>query len=191
MHFAFSILCTGVYECNKCFVSRKDARSTNVGRVLEAHGHHLLGSYKDPIASFHDFYQLSIEKPEVRKINRPLNLITYIIGFVDNVYLQIHAANNPEPCKLQVYWKIVLKELNLKFHNQPSCILNADETEIQGEPSPGGRWLPGAVLNAAECCLQADSKERANKVAILWRDEGQDNSAISSLTVAELHAWVW
>ena len=79
MHCAFNILCTGVHDCNKFFVSRKDARSTNVGRVLEAHGHHLLGSYKDPIASFHDFYQLSIEKPEVTKINRPLNLITNII----------------------------------------------------------------------------------------------------------------
>lgn len=78
-YFAFYILCTRVHECNKYFVSRKDARSTNVGRVLEAHGRQLLGSYKDPIASFHDFYQLSIEKPEASKINQQLNLRTNII----------------------------------------------------------------------------------------------------------------
>jgi acyl-coenzyme A synthetase/AMP-(fatty) acid ligase len=127
-----------------------DAKQTNVGRILEARGPELLVTYKDPIASFQDFYELSVTNPEV-------------------------------------YWKIVFDELSLKFHKRPSCILASDETEFRGEPCPGGRWLPGARLNAAECCLQIDSKARAQEPAILWRDEGQeDDSPVQSLTMEEL-----
>lgn len=83
-------------------------------------------------------------------------------------------------------------ELSLKFHKRPSCILASDETDFRGEPCPGGRWLPGARLNAAECCLQIDSKARAQEAAILWRDEGQeDDSPIQSLTMEELRKRVW
>lgn len=127
----------------------EDAMHTNIGRVLTARGGKLLVSFKDPIASFQDFYELSVENPEV-------------------------------------YWNIVLEELSLKFHKRPSCILKIDQTKFLGEPCPGGRWLPGAVLNAAECCLLLDSKERAQEVAIMWRNEGQDDSPISRLTIAEL-----
>lgn len=130
-----------------------DAKQTNIGRVLATRGEALLVSYKDPVASFHDFYELSVKNPEV-------------------------------------YWNIVLEELNLKFHKRPSCILKSDETEFRGEPCPGGRWLPGAVLNAAECCLEIDSKARAQEAAILWRDEGQDDSPIRSLTMEELREHV-
>lgn len=38
---------------------------TNIGRVLTARGGKLLVSFKDPIASFQDFYELSVENPEV------------------------------------------------------------------------------------------------------------------------------
>ncbi|XP_024376713.1 probable acyl-activating enzyme 17, peroxisomal isoform X1 [Physcomitrium patens] len=127
----------------------EDAKLTNIGRILVARGAELLASYKDPIASFNDFYQLSVEKPEV-------------------------------------YWDIVLKELGLKFHERPSCILKSDETNFLGEPCPGGRWLPGAILNVAECCLQLDSEERGREIAVMWRNEGQDDSPISCLTMAEL-----
>lgn len=92
---------------------------------------------------------------------------------------------------MQVYWNIVLEELSLKFHKRPSHILKSDETTFLGESCPGGRWLPGAVLNAAECCLQIDSKARALEAAILWRDEGQDDSPIRSLTIGELRERVW
>ena len=84
-----------------------------------------------------------------------------------------------------------MEELSLKFHERPSCILKNDQTKFLGEPCPGGRWLPGAVLNAAECCLLLDSKERAQEAAIMWRDEGQDDFPISRLTMAELRERVW
>jgi len=38
---------------------------TNIGRVLEARGGELLVSYNDPVASFQEFYELSIKNPEV------------------------------------------------------------------------------------------------------------------------------
>lgn len=52
---------------------RDEVKLTNVGRILEAHGTDLLGStYTDPIGSFNDFYQLSVQNPEVGKT---LNLV--------------------------------------------------------------------------------------------------------------------
>lgn len=84
-----------------------------------------------------------------------------------------------------------MEDLSVKFHDRPSCMLKTDETKFLGEPCPGGRWMPGAVLNAAESCLLLDSKERAQEVAIMWRNEGLDDSPISRLTLAELRERVW
>lgn len=48
--------------------------------------------------------------------------------------------------------------------------------------------MPGAVLNIAECCLLPSDvlKKQDDRVAVVWRDEGFDDSPINSLTLKEL-----
>jgi hypothetical protein len=51
---------------NKCYGTRENAISTNVGRLLERRGKEFLGpKYKDPISSFSDFQEFSVSNPEV------------------------------------------------------------------------------------------------------------------------------
>ena len=40
---------------------------------------------------------------------------------------------------------------------------------------PGGQWLPGAFLNPAKNGLRLNRKRKLNDVAIIWRDEGEDD----------------
>src|SRR5438093_3212178 len=48
----------------------------------------------------------------------------------------------------------------------------------------GGRWFPGATLNAAENCLDRHLPELAEKVALQWEGEPGDRRAV---TYRELH----
>ncbi|KVH90858.1 AMP-binding, conserved site-containing protein [Cynara cardunculus var. scolymus] len=75
--------------------------------------------------------------------------------------------------KFSVYWSIVLEKLSIRFHQPPKCILDtSDESKL------GGTWLPGSILNIAECCLlSASETDKENEsIAIVWRDERFDNS---------------
>ncbi|CAH9073156.1 unnamed protein product [Cuscuta epithymum] len=131
------------------FPSLDEARSTNLGRLMERHGPKVLGtSYKDPIASFRQFHKFSVDHPEI-------------------------------------YWSFVLKELAIQFQQDPVCIL-----DTSSDPSKhGGTWLPGSVLNIAECCLLPSSrhKKEDNSLAIVWRDEGQDDDdALHSMSLQHL-----
>ena len=77
----------------------------------------------------------------------------------------------------------MLKELSVSFREAPKCILDrADKSK------PGGSWLPGLVLNIAECCLFPTAYPRKEKdsPAIVWRDEGYDDSEVNILTLKEL-----
>lgn len=58
------------------------------------------------------------------------------------------------------------------FRQSPRCILDTTD-----KSQHGGTWLPGAVLNVAECCLLSTSRprKRDNDVAIIWRDEAFDD----------------
>ncbi|CAH8306210.1 unnamed protein product [Eruca vesicaria subsp. sativa] len=80
----------------------------------------------------------------------------------------------------EVYWSIVINELSLKFHTPPRCILDKSK--------PGGTWLPDAVVNIAECCLMPSShpKREDDSLAVVWRDEGFDNSPVNQMTFKEL-----
>lgn len=51
-----------------------------------------------------------------------------------------------------------------------------------------GRWLPDSILNIAECCLLPSSRPLRddNSLAIVWRDEGSDNSNVNRMTLKEL-----
>ncbi|CAK9314116.1 unnamed protein product [Citrullus colocynthis] len=89
---------------------------------------------------------------------------------------QKFSSQNPE-----IYWSIVLEELSVTFQKAPRCIL--DRTE-----KSNGRWLPDSILNIAECCLLPSSRplKDDNYLAIVWRDEGYDNSNVKHMTLKEL-----
>ena len=76
-----------------------------------------------------------------------------------------------------------MKELAVSFHEPPKAILDTSD-----ESKSGGTWFPGAVLNIAECCLlPSQSPKRTDEsAAIIWRDEGFDDSPVNYLTLREL-----
>ncbi|WZY96713.1 hypothetical protein YC2023_069042 [Brassica napus] len=80
----------------------------------------------------------------------------------------------------EVYWSIVIDELSLKFHTPPRCILDKSK--------PEGTWLPDAVLNTAECCLIPSSRSQRedDSLAVVWREEGFDDSPVNQMTFKEL-----
>ncbi|KAJ4830623.1 putative acyl-activating enzyme 18, peroxisomal [Turnera subulata] len=86
----------------------------------------------------------------------------------------------------EVYWSIALKELPLVFREEPRCILDTSD-----KSKHGGTWLPGAVLNIAECCLLPSSHPRKgdDNVAIVWRDES-DDSILNHMTLKEVREQV-
>lgn len=94
---------------------------------------------------------------------------------------QKFSVENPK-----VYWNMVLEELAVKFHLEPECILDTNNLE----ESPGGRWLPGASLNAAECCLRAHQARKDEDIALVWRDEGMDDAPLKTMTFGKLRAAV-
>ncbi|XVF04549.1 hypothetical protein REPUB_Repub05bG0093100 [Reevesia pubescens] len=87
----------------------------------------------------------------------------------------------------EVYWSIILKELSVIFHESPKCILDTTD-----KSRPGGTWLSGSVLNIAECCLLPSNHPRKedDSCAIVWRDEGNDDSNVNRMTLKELREQV-
>lgn len=92
------------------------------------------------------------------------------------------SANHPE-----VYWSIVVRELSVIFHEAPKTIL-----DTQDKSKDGGNWFPGAVLNIAECCLLPMNfpKRTDDSVAIVWRNEGSDDSPVNYMSLKELRSQV-
>ncbi|KAJ7537808.1 hypothetical protein O6H91_11G022600 [Diphasiastrum complanatum] len=93
---------------------------------------------------------------------------------------QKYSVQHPE-----VYWSIVFEELSILFHRQPTCILDKSD-----HSQPGGRWLPGAMLNIAECCLSPKKNKTNDSYAVVWRDEENDDSPLISLSLLEFRAKV-
>ncbi|KAK7359246.1 hypothetical protein VNO77_01199 [Canavalia gladiata] len=87
----------------------------------------------------------------------------------------------------QVYWSLVLKELSISFVEAPKCILDTSDPSKHG-----GTWLPGSVLNIADCCLQPSSHpyKPDDSVAIVWRDENFDDSEVNRITLKQLRQQV-
>ncbi|MED6180887.1 putative CoA ligase ccl12 [Stylosanthes scabra] len=87
----------------------------------------------------------------------------------------------------QEYWPIVLKELSVSFLEAPRCILDTSDPS-----KPGGTWLPGAVLNIADCCLQPSMRpyKPDDSLAIVWRDEGFDDIEVNHITLKQLRQQV-
>nr|XP_043634899.1 probable CoA ligase CCL12 isoform X2 [Erigeron canadensis] len=95
---------------------------------------------------------------------------------------QKFSAQHPE-----VYWSIILEKLSIRFNQPPKCILDTSD-----KSKHGGTWLPGSVLNIAECCLMSTSEadKKNEKVAIVWRDERFDHCDVNKLTLNELRQQV-
>ncbi|XP_052205959.1 probable CoA ligase CCL12 isoform X2 [Diospyros lotus] len=85
-----------------------------------------------------------------------------------------------------VYWSLVLKELSVQFRRVPKCILDTCDRSKHG-----GEWLPGSVLNIAECCILPSAYPRKpdDGLAIVWRDEDND-SHVNQITLQELREQV-
>ncbi|KEH20659.1 acyl-activating enzyme 17, peroxisomal protein, putative [Medicago truncatula] len=88
----------------------------------------------------------------------------------------------------EVYWSLVLKELSISFVEPPNCILDTSSDQSKH----GGTWLPGSVLNIADCCLQPSShpNKQDDSIAIIWRDEGFDDSEVHRITLKQLREQV-
>ncbi|MED6108813.1 putative CoA ligase ccl12 [Stylosanthes scabra] len=87
----------------------------------------------------------------------------------------------------QEYWSIVLKELAVSFIEAPRCILDTSDPSKHG-----GTWLPGSVLNIADCCLQPSTHpyKLDDSLAIVWRDEECDDSVVNRMTLKQLRQQV-
>ncbi|TVU44503.1 hypothetical protein EJB05_03947, partial [Eragrostis curvula] len=87
----------------------------------------------------------------------------------------------------EVFWSMVLKELSVKFQQEPKSILDASDRSKKG-----GTWFQGAVLNIAECCLLPwPSQNRTDdSTAIVWRDEGLDDYPVNRMSLKELRSQV-
>ncbi|XP_062212751.1 probable CoA ligase CCL12 isoform X2 [Phragmites australis] len=83
----------------------------------------------------------------------------------------------------EVYWSMVLKQLSVKFQQEPKSILTTSDISKKG-----GTWLQGAVLNIAECCLlPCPSLQRTDEsTTIVWRDEGLDDYPVNLMSLKEL-----
>ncbi|CAL1369911.1 unnamed protein product [Linum trigynum] len=90
-----------------------------------------------------------------------------------------------------VYWRTVFEEMDISFSVPPKCILHENPSHESSVPNPGGEWLPGAYLNPAKSCLSCNSKRILNDVVLRWRDEGNDDLPVSSMTLEELRQEVW
>ncbi|XVF08849.1 hypothetical protein REPUB_Repub07fG0039400 [Reevesia pubescens] len=100
--------------------------------------------------------------------------------------LQEFSVSNPE-----VYWKTVLDEMCVDFSVPPDCILQESPSEESGIFNPGGKWLPGAFVNPAKNCLIVNSNRSLDDIVIRWRDEGDDDLPVKSMTLKELQTEVW
>lgn len=87
----------------------------------------------------------------------------------------------------QIYWSTILKELSIEFSVPPKHIL-----DTSNKSKHGGTWLPGSVLNIANCCLQPRNlwKEQDDSFAIVWRTEGYDDLNVEHMTLKELREQV-
>ncbi|GAB2276933.1 Probable CoA ligase ccl12 [Dionaea muscipula] len=107
-------------------------------------------------------------------------------GYTDPIssYTLFHefSVHNPE-----IYWSLALKEFSVSFRKPPRCILDASDKSKRE-----GNWLPGSVLNISECCLLPTSHPRKmdDSLALVWREEGFDDSHVNQMTLKELREQV-
>ncbi|XP_074317099.1 putative acyl-activating enzyme 17, peroxisomal isoform X2 [Silene latifolia] len=87
---------------------------------------------------------------------------------------------NPE-----VYWQTILREMGISFSSPPQRIL------LENSSYPGGQWFPGCSFNPAKNCLNLNSKRGLDSIAVVWRNEGEDDMPVKQMTIQELRREVW
>ncbi|KAJ9560170.1 hypothetical protein OSB04_005330 [Centaurea solstitialis] len=92
---------------------------------------------------------------------------------------------------LEVFWKTILEEMGVSFSRPPQRILVDEPSEKSQLLHPGGQWLPGAYVNPARNCLSLSSKRSLSDIAVIWRDEGNDEMPVNKMTVEKLRSEVW
>ncbi|KAI3684973.1 hypothetical protein L6452_34203 [Arctium lappa] len=92
---------------------------------------------------------------------------------------------------LEVFWKTILEEMSISFSVPPQRILVDEPSEKSQLLHPGGQWLPGAYVNPARNCLSLSSKRSLSDIAVIWRDEGNDEMPVNTMTVEKLRSEVW
>lgn len=75
--------------------------------------------------------------------------------------------------------------MNISFSVPPECILREDPT------NPGGNWLPCATFNPANNCLSLSVERTLDDIAVIWRDEGDDETPVNKMTLKDLRGSVW
>uniref|UniRef100_A0A7I4DQI2 AMP-dependent synthetase/ligase domain-containing protein n=1 Tax=Physcomitrium patens TaxID=3218 RepID=A0A7I4DQI2_PHYPA len=83
----------------------------------------------------------------------------------------------------ELYLPLVWEHQSLIFHQHPRCFLDTSD-----EANQGGVWLPGAHLNVAECCLAAKGSKTDSSIAIMYRNEGEDDLPVREITLSQLRA---
>lgn len=83
--------------------------------------------------------------------------------------LQRWSVEHPEQ-----YFPLVWAEQSVVFHQQPHCFL-----DTRNKTDPGGAWVPGAYLIGSK----TDSS-----VALVHRNEGEDDLPVGKVTLSELRA---
>ncbi|XP_057766900.1 probable acyl-activating enzyme 17, peroxisomal [Salvia miltiorrhiza] len=104
----------------------------------------------------------------------------YVDPISSFLHFQEFSVSNPE-----VYWKALFVKMGVCFSTPPECILREDPTQ------PGGKWLPSATTNPANNCLTVSGQRTLDDIAVIWRDEGDDELPLNKMTVKELRASVW
>lgn len=87
--------------------------------------------------------------------------------------LQRWSVQHPEE-----YFPLVWEDQSVVFHQRWRCFLDAST----------GAWLPGARLNAAECCLAAGGAKSDSSIAVVHRNEGEDDLPVRRLTLSQFRA---
>ncbi|KAH6763477.1 acyl-activating enzyme 17 [Perilla frutescens var. hirtella] len=104
----------------------------------------------------------------------------YVDPISSFLHFQEFSVSNPE-----VYWKTLFDKMDIYFSTPPECILHEDPTQ------PGGNWLPSATTNPANNCLTLNAQRSHNDIAVIWRDEGDDELPVNKMTIKELRTSVW
>ncbi|XP_024519246.1 probable acyl-activating enzyme 18, peroxisomal isoform X1 [Selaginella moellendorffii] len=83
----------------------------------------------------------------------------------------------------EIFWSIAFEKLSLHFSVEPKQMVDSSDSS-----RPAGKWLPGAVLNVAHCCLlpKPSIGKTDDRIAIKWRDEGGDDLPPSTMKLWEL-----
>ncbi|KAG0592479.1 hypothetical protein KC19_1G255400 [Ceratodon purpureus] len=76
------------------------------------------------------------------------------------------------------YFPLLWEEESVVFHKHWRCFL--DESS--------GEWVPDAHLNAAECCLAAKGSKSDSSIAVVYRNEGEDDLPVQQLTLSQFRA---